>query len=144
MKESKYIQVNTCTLVKKGHKIDTRMLWIHLHPAGTQMVNKVEFNHSRNGLSFQSTLLLHSQQRNSSILHKYGKNWKCNILISKNGEYVRHKQPIVPSMRVKQFHFCIRYTENTTCSPIKFTPIITVKWGKPERYYTGPVLHTAF
>lgn len=33
-------------LVEKGHKIDTRMLGIHLHPAGTQMVNKGAFNHS--------------------------------------------------------------------------------------------------
>lgn len=86
MKESKYIQVNTCMLVKKGHKMGTRMLGINSHPGGTQMVNKGEFNHSRDGLSLHSTLLLQSYQRNSFILHKYGDNWKCNILLSKKWE----------------------------------------------------------
>lgn len=40
MEESKYIQVNTRMLVKKGHKMDRRMVGIQPHPAGTQMVNK--------------------------------------------------------------------------------------------------------
>lgn len=43
-----------------GHQTDTRMLGIHFQPPGTQMVNKGEFNHSRDGLSLQSTPLLQS------------------------------------------------------------------------------------